>query len=140
MAGSSESSKRRRKRRGRGRPFPKGVSGNPCGLSAERRAFLLTLRSEEEPHAQAVFVRLRKEALRGTRWAMVEYLDRLGVRMPETLELTGEDGAPLPAATTTVNTLDPSSMTSEQVRKGLEAIRLEREQLLAGHQPDGASR
>lgn len=103
----------------------------------------MELRKAEEPHAKAVIEKLRALALRGTQWAIVDYLDRLGVRMPDKLELSGEDGAPLPAATTTVNAaLDPTAMTSEQVRKGLEAIRAEREELLretAGPAPVAAA-
>lgn len=77
-----------------------------------------------------VVAKLRGLALKGVDWAMRDYLDRLGARVPDKLELSGEDGAPLPAATVVANPLDPSTMTSEQVRKKLEEIRAEREELL----------
>jgi hypothetical protein len=116
------------KKRGSGRPWQKGQSGNPGGLSYERREYLKALRNQEKSFLDQAVVKLRELALQGHEWALRDYLDRFGVRMPEKLELSGEDGAPLvPAA----NPLDPSTMTSEQVRKRLEAIRSERAQLLA---------
>lgn len=112
-----------------GRRFQKGQSGNPGGLSAERRAFLAELRKGEEPYSRQVVEKLRSLALKGIQWAMVDYLDRLGVRMPEKLEVSGEDGKDLPVG---INPLDPSSMTTDQVRKRMEALQKERERILSG--------
>jgi hypothetical protein len=114
-----------------GRRFKPGQSGNPSGLSAERRAFLSEVRKEEEPHTKLVLAKLRALALEGIQWATIDYLDRLGVRMPDKLELSGEDGAPLPMAV--VNPLDPTTMTSEEVRKKLAVVRAERDRILAGN-------
>jgi hypothetical protein len=118
-----------------GRRFQPGQSGNPTGLSADRRAFLSAVRKEEEPHSKLVLAKLRELALTGVQWAVVDYLDRLGVKMPEKLELSGEDGVPLPIAV--VNPLDPRTMTSEDVRKQLTAVRAERERILAGEAKNG---
>lgn len=113
-----------------GRRFKPGQSGNPLGLSAERRAILVSLSAREKPHLEAVVVLLREQALKGIEWAMTDYMDRFGIRVPDKLEVSGEDGAPLPPVE--ANPLDPGSMRSEEVRKRLAAIRAEREQLLAG--------
>lgn len=103
-----------------GKRFEKGKSGNPGGLSAERRAFLAELRQAEAPHVLLVFQKLREMALTGTEWALKDYLDRLGVRMPEKLEISGEDGAPLPPPPP--GTPDVTPMTSEQKLGRLAAL------------------
>ena len=129
LAARSEPEPAKARSHGAGRRWKPGQSGNPGGLSAERRAFLTAVRKEEEPHTRLVLAKLREIALTGVEWAVTDYLDRLGVKMPEKLELSGEDGAPLPVAV--ANPLDPSTMRSSEIRRRLVALRAERESLIA---------
>jgi hypothetical protein len=116
MADSSGPEPVKKRRRGPGRPFRKGESGNPGGLSAERRAFLSETRRDQAENIKAVLARLVDEALKGQAWAITDYLDRMGVKMPDKLEVSGEDGAPLAH--------DPKDlMTSEALRRHLAELR-----------------
>jgi hypothetical protein len=122
-------------KRGRGRPFQKGQSGNPTGLSAQRRRILADLQRDEEQHVRLAVARLRDMALSSTvpiadvRWAMEQYLDRMGIQMPESLEVTGEDGAPLKG--------EHDLLTTDELRKRLEQVMADRRRLLEA-KGDGA--
>ena len=51
----------------RGRPFPKGTSGNPGGVSKEKRAFLERLKSEDAGEVYAAFM----DGVKAREWSVV---------------------------------------------------------------------
>jgi hypothetical protein len=125
MAASSETKK---KPRGKGRPFQPGQSGNPAGLSAQRRRILTDLQRDEQEHIRSAVARLREIALDraapidDVRWAMEQYLNRMGIVMPEKLELTGEDGAELGGG--------DAALTTEDLRQRLAEVQALREKFM----------
>lgn len=57
-----------------GRPFPKGVSGNPGGQSKEKRAFLERLKSDDADAVYAAFMLLVRDGNAPAVLRAVEYL------------------------------------------------------------------
>jgi hypothetical protein len=98
MAGNSENNKNTKARRGRGRPFPKGVSGNPGGRKPLPPEFKKAL-EELTPDALALLGKAVRDALLGG-----------GKVTPQALEaakylINREHGAP--AHTATIKTEPP---------------------------------
>lgn len=58
----------------RGKPFPKGKSGNPGGQSREKRAFLERLKSDDADEVYAAFMALVREGNPHAVLRAVEYL------------------------------------------------------------------
>lgn len=77
----------------RGRPFPKGVSGNPGGRPRTIAAIEEQIRELHGPRALAVLDKMGKLAMRGSVPAARVYLDRVlgAVRRPDAA-LDGRDG------------------------------------------------
>ncbi|MCA3124796.1 MAG: hypothetical protein ING90_19290 [Rhodocyclaceae bacterium] len=72
-SGSAELSTPERKR-GPGKPFPKGVSGNPGGQSKEKRAFLDRLKTDDSEEVYRAFMALVRDGNPPAVLRAVEYL------------------------------------------------------------------
>ena len=93
MAGDAENSggEQPKRKKPRGRPFPKGVSGNPGGRPKEAKQLreVLALKGEE-------FVRaLEKQALEGNTPALLRVVEYLLGKPAQDLHVSGADGGPL---------------------------------------------
>lgn len=89
---------RKKKGKPRGRPFPKGASPNPGGVSKERRAFIERLRGDDggadAEDIYAAFMALVREGNMPAVLRAMEYL--IGKPREQVgLEVTGKDGGPV---------------------------------------------
>lgn len=91
---------RKPKKGGYGRPFPKGVSGNPGGQSREKRAFLERLTTDDADEVYKAFMALVREGNAPAVIRAVEYLagrpknadeDNAAIRASGKLPLTREE-------------------------------------------------
>lgn len=62
------------RKRGPGKPFPKGVSGNPGGQSKEKRAFLDRLKTDDAEEVYRAFMALVRDGNPPAVLRAVEYL------------------------------------------------------------------
>jgi len=78
-----------------GKPFPKGVSGNPGGVSKEKRAFLERLKSDDADEVYAAFM----DGVRQREWSVVmrafEYVAGKPAAAAEDREALARAGATL---------------------------------------------
>jgi hypothetical protein len=85
----AELSESKRRRRGPGKPFPKGVSGNPGGQSKEKRAFLERLRIEDADEIYEALMGLVRE---GNAPAVLRAVEYIAGKPPDVLHVGGVDG------------------------------------------------
>jgi hypothetical protein len=131
-----------RVKRGPGRPFPKGVSGNPKGrppASAVIHAFLDTVvrvggksrGGANAPRREQILTALFKTATSGTARDQIKAAELLLAydfgRPRERVEMSGPRGGPIETADTT----RPKKMTTGEMRKELEAIEARRKERMA---------
>jgi hypothetical protein len=98
-----------------GRPFKPGKSGNPGGVSKEKRAFLERLRTDD---AEEVYTSLMDLVRQRNPSAVIRAWEWVVGRPRESVEVSGPGGAPL-----TVARIDPSKLTAGQLHAFVAALR-----------------
>lgn len=97
------------------KPFKPGQSGNPGGVSKEKREFLAALRGEDSGEVYAAMMDLVKQR---NPQAVLRAWEYVVGKPKEMLEITGKDGGAL-----TVQNIDPSKLTKEQLEAFIVALR-----------------
>lgn len=77
-----------------GRDIPKGVSGNPGGVSKEKRAFLDRLR-DADGDAEKIYAAFMRLVDEGNVVAVVRAVEYVAGKPKETVEVQGKDGGAL---------------------------------------------
>lgn len=97
------------------KPFKPGQSGNPGGVSKEKREFLAALRGEDSGEVYAAMMRLVRA---DNPQAVLRAWEYVVGKPKEMIEVTGKDGGAL-----TVQNIDPSKLTKEQLEAFIVALR-----------------
>ena len=99
----------------KGKPFAPGTSGNPGGVSREKREFLKALREEDSAEVYAAMMDLIRQR---NPTAVLRAWEYVVGKPKEMIELTGKDGAAL-----AVQNIDPTKLSKEQLEAFIVALR-----------------
>ena len=86
------------KKRPRGRPFPKGVSGNPGGRPKSERAYLVEQHGEagEKVYERLMAIRDASDTPAKLKAEIDMFiLERMNGKAPQSIAVTGEGGGPV---------------------------------------------
>lgn len=108
-------------RKPRGRPFPPKTSGNPGGVSKEKRDFLERLTGEDAGEVYAGLMDLVRERNPA---AVIRAWEYVVGKPKERVEVTGKDGGPL----TTVQRIDVRKLSPSQLEAFSAALRATKEE------------
>lgn len=99
----------------KGKPFAPGESGNPGGVSKEKREFLAALRGEDSGEVYLAMMDLVRQR---NPTAVLRAWEYVVGKPKELIEVTGKDGAAL-----AVQNIDPTKLTAEQLAAFIAALR-----------------
>ncbi len=97
------------------KPFKPGQSGNPGGVSKEKRAFLDRLKGED---ADTVYEALMQLVRERNPQAVLRAWEYVVGKPKELVEVTGKDGAPL-----SVQTIDVRKLSAQQLEAFTAALK-----------------